>query len=115
VVAAKKRAQKACKDSYVVRMDKYLGRCCLLVEKLADRCRLGFDDDWKVWWGFGALEVPVHILADKVSEGACLDVKWEFAEGEQWRLFDRAAVGAVEGKLPHCRPRRHATLRRVSL
>ncbi len=61
MVTAKKRVQKTCKDSYVVRMDKYLGRCCLMVEKLADRCRLRFDE---------------------VSEGTCLDVKWEFAEGE---------------------------------
>ena len=33
-----------------------------------------------------------------------VDVKWEFAEGEQWRLFDRAAVGAVEGALNNCQP-----------
>ena len=109
VVAAKKHAQKACKDWYVVSMDKYLGRCGLLVEKLADRCQLQFDDDCKVWWGFGALEVPVHILADKLSEGACLDVKWEFAEGEQWSLFDKAAVSAVEGALNNCQPVVHST------
>ena len=38
-----------------------------------------------------------------------VDVKWEFAEGEQWSLFDKAAVDAVEGALNNCQPVVHST------
>ena len=67
-------------------MDKYLGRCGLVVNKESDRCQLQFDDDSKVWWGFGALEV-----AATDDLGNTSDIKWEYTEGEQWRTFDRCA------------------------